>query len=680
MGGAVFVVRGGTLTITGDFIVNGGSVAGGGGGDGATAGSAFGSGIFLQGNGTLTVNPGAGVTQTISDAIADQTGSGGAGFFVSGGPNCPVGGGCLGYPGAGSWNLTKTGTGTLTLSGTNTYTGATTVDAGTLSVNGSIASSVLTTVNAGGTLGGTGTVGNTAIVGGTLAPGNSIGIIDVSGNLSLDGSSTYAVEVSPIDADRTNVSGTATLAGNVAAAFASGSYMVRNYTILSATGGLGGTTFGSLSTTSLPAGFTAVLDYQGNDVMLELAAALGTGGGLGGNQQNVSTAINNFFNAGGALPPGFVTLYGLTGSALANALSQASGEAGAASIQVSFNAMNGFMNAMLDPFNAGHFGNGGGAMGFAEEGRALGYTGGGARDKASEAYAAVTPRDRAPVDSVSRWNVWATGYGGSSRVDGNAATGSHDTNNQTFGTAVGADYRASSDTVVGFALGAAGFNFDLASGLGHGSATLFQAGVHGRHRMGNVYFAGALGYSWQDMETKRTVTIAGTDRLEADFHAQTFSARGETGYRFATPWLGATPYGAVQVTSFFLPSYGERATSGSAQFALSYSSETTTNVRTELGARFDKTFMVTDGLFRLLGRLAWVHDSNTDRAASAAFQTLPGAVFSVSAAEPAADAALLSIGAEMNWRNGISLAANLDGEFSSTTQSYAGKTTLRYVW
>ena len=44
----------------------------------------------------------------------------------------------------GSGSLTKTGSGTLTLSGINTYTGATTVDAGTLVVNGSIASSSIT--------------------------------------------------------------------------------------------------------------------------------------------------------------------------------------------------------------------------------------------------------------------------------------------------------------------------------------------------------------------------------------------------------------------------------------------------------------------------------------------------------------------------------------------------------
>ena len=65
---------------------------------------------------------------------------------------------------------------------------------------------------------------------------------------------------------------------------------------------------------------------------------------------------------------------------------------------------------------------------------------------------------------------------------------------------------------------------------------------------------------------------------------------------------------------------------------------------------------------------------------NAAFQTLPGAAFTVGGAEPAADPALVSAGAEMRWANGFSLAANFEGEFSDTTQSYAGKGALRYVW
>ena len=51
------------------------------------------------------------------------------------------------------------------------------------------------------------------------------------------------VQVNPSTASSTNVTagGTATLAGTVQAVFASGSYVTRTYTILSAAGGRSGT-------------------------------------------------------------------------------------------------------------------------------------------------------------------------------------------------------------------------------------------------------------------------------------------------------------------------------------------------------------------------------------------------------------------------------------------------------
>ena len=134
------------------------------------------------------------------------------------------------------------------------------------------------------------------------------------------------------------------------------------------------------------------------------------------------------------------------------------------------------------------------------------------------------------------------------------------------------------------------------------------------------------------------------------------------------------------MTSFHQLSYAGNATSGSNQYALSYASQTTTNWRTELGARFDKSFLLAEGLFTLRGRLAWAHDSNTNRVASAVFQALPGAAFTVSGAEPGADSALMSAGAELRWTSGLSLSADFESEFSATTQSYAGKARLSYAW
>ena len=87
-----------------------------------------------------------------------------------------------------------------------------------------------------------------------------------------------------------------------------------------------------------------------------------------------------------------------------------------------------------------------------------------------------------------------------------------------------------------------------------------------------------------------------------------------------------------------------------------------------------------DGIFTLRGRFAWAHDFNPDRAASATFQTLPGASFVVNGAAPARDAALTTASAEVRWLNGFSLAGTFEGEFSNVTRSYAGKGVARYTW
>jgi autotransporter-associated beta strand protein len=613
-----------------------------------SAGSIDGGGTFSLGNLQLTVG-GNNQSTNVTGVIADGGSHSGTGA-----------------------SLVKVGTGTMILSDVNTYTGATSVNAGTLSVNGSIVSSSGVTVNAGGTLAGTGIVPNTSIVGGTFAPGSGTPgtSTTVTGTLGFDAASTYAVNVSPSTASSANVSSTATL-GNatVNAIFAAGSYISKQYTILTA--GSIGSTFGTLTNTNLPANFTDTLSYDATHAYLNLTLSFQTpaSGGLNGNQNNVANALTNFFNTTGGIPTAFTSLN-------ANGLSQASGQPGASTAQAGFGATGQFVNAIFDGAFDDNSGQGG-ATGFAEE-NSYATTPKTSRDAAT-AYAAVTPRDRMPAFE-GRWNIWASAYGGNSRVSGDATAGTSTTTSRVFGTVVGTSYRVSPDTQLGFAMGGSGSSFGLDGGLGGGKADIFNAAVYAKHNWGAAYVAGALTYSWQDTTTDRTVTVAGADTLHAAFKAQAFAARLEGGWRYATPAVGITPYAALQSTTFYLPGYGETATSGSNQFALSYAAHSVTATRDELGTRFDKAILVRDGVFTLKAKTAWAHDWNTDRAATATFQTLPGATFTVNGAQPSADAALVSLGAERSWHNGWAIAANVDGEFSRTTTGYSGKGSLRYAW
>ncbi len=645
-----------TGTVNGASSVSGGAV---------TNSGAFQSTLAVSG-GAFANNAGGTITGTTTNTGGIVTNAGGTfgavtnttGFFQNN----------SGTAGAVSNAATATNGGTIA-SLTNT--------AGTFGNTGTITG--LATVS-GGTLSGTGSVQSLAVNGGTFAPGNGTpgSSMNITTSLSFQSAAIFMVQVNPTTSSFANVTGNATLGGaTVNANFAAGSYVSKQYTIVQATGTVSGMFNPTVANTNLPSGFYTTLSYDAHDAFLNLNFAIP--GGQNANQQNVSNALTNFFNRTGSIP----LVFGLL---TPSGLSQISGETATGSQQTTFNAMNQFMGVMTDPFIAGRgapVSAGGAPNAYASEGGASAYTADGRKrtDAARDAYAMFTKAPLAKSDDP-RWSVWAAGFGGSQSTDGNTALGSNNTTSSIAGTAVGADYRFSPFTIAGFALAGGGTSFSVANG-GSGRSDLFQAGAFIRHDAGAAYITGALAYGWQDITTNRTVTVAGTDMLHAEFNANAFSGRVESGYRFVAPWVGGigiTPYAAAQFTTFDLPAYAESALAGTSTFALAYGAKSVTDPRSELGFRIDKSFAMPDGVLTLRGRLAWAHDYDNDRSIGATFQTLPGASFVVNGAAQASDSVLTTASIERKWTNNWSIAATFEGEFSDVTSSYAGKGVVRYQW
>jgi hypothetical protein len=381
---------------------------------GMTAGSIAGAGSYILGSKSLTVGSNN-LSTTVSGVISGVGGS-----------------------------LTKVGSGALTLTGLNTYTGATNVNAGMLEVDGSIATSSLTTVNAGGTLSGVGTIGTTSVAGGVLAPGNAANPftpLTVQGNLSFTAASTYMIPVSPANAGRTNVSGSTTLGGaTVNVAFAPGSYVTKQYTILTSTLGVNGTFNPTVVSNSTTVG--ATLSYDANDVFLNVKLNFLVPGGLNINQQNVANALTNFFNSTGGIPAVFAQLSpaGLT---------QASGELATASQQTTFDAMGMFLSLLTDPFGGNPTSSSVGATPYADA-DTLSYAAAGKARNAGERDAYATMYTKAPPVTAYDpcWSVWAAGFGGAETTSGNAALGSNNMGSRIYGTAVGAEYLISPTTLL----------------------------------------------------------------------------------------------------------------------------------------------------------------------------------------------------------------------------------------
>jgi autotransporter-associated beta strand protein len=621
-----------------------------------SVGSIAGAGTVYLGANQLTIGSNN-LTTDVSGVISD----------------CGPSGTACASPTAGG-SLVKVGAGTLTLSGDNIYTGSTTVDAGTLEVDGSIVTSSLTTVNNSGTLAGTGTVSATQInAGGTFAPGSGTpgSSLTVAGNLAFQSGALYVIYLNPTTSSFATVNGAASLAGMVNANFAAGSYAAKQYTILKTTGGLGGTTFSGLTIAGLP-NFDASLSYSADDVFLNLTAGLGAGTSLNQNQQNVANAINAYFNNVGTLPTQFSNLFNLTGAPLANALTQLDGEDATGTQTGAFTLMNEFLELMAG--NAGGVGAGGnGGLGFAP-------------DQQTE----LPPDIALAYDSIlkappkrsfdNRWSVWGSGFGGSSSFEGNAAVGSNNVTTTTYGSAAGMEYRPDPNTRLGFALAGAGLNWGLAQGLGTGRSDAFLAGVYGKRYFGPAYISGALAFGNNWFTTNRTAL---GDQLTASFTGQSYAIRGEAGYRYAEPMrsavIGITPYVALQTQWFRTPAYSETDLTGGG-FGLSYNANTANDTRSELGARFDDFTTWSNKPLVLRASLAWAHDWTSGSGLNAAFQALPGSAFTVNGSAVPPDSALTTASAQYYFTPDLSFIAKFDGEFAPTAQTYAGSGTLKYTF
>jgi uncharacterized protein with beta-barrel porin domain len=526
----------------------------------------------------------------------------------------------------------------------------------------------VTTVN-GGTLTGNGTTANLTVGnGGTFAPGTpgTPGTaMTVAGNLAFQSGALYAVQLNSA-ASLARVSGTAALAGTVQANFAPAGYVPKQYTILTAAGGLGGTTFAGLANSNLPPGLVDSLSYDASDVYLNLTPGFTQITARNGNQQAVANALTSFFNRNGGIPAQFVFVS-------QGGLTQLDGEAATGAEGGAFAITTQFLNLMLDPFVDGRSGPGG------SDGQEPGL--------APNAQAALPPdialghagvlKAPPPARFAPRWTAWGGAFGGRDAISGDPVAGSSNVVTQAFGVAGGMDYQVSADTVLGFALAGGGTSWGLSGGLGGGRSDAFQAGGYGITHAGPAYLAGAVSFTNHWLSTNRTAL---GDQLTGRFQGQGYGARLEGGYRFAVlPRLGVTHYAAVQGQQFATPSFGETDVSGGG-FGLNYASMRATDVRSELGLRLDDSTTLAGMPLILRGRVAFAHDTVRNPALGATFEALPGASFIVTGAPIPKNSALTSAGAQLFMTKQWSLLGKFDGEFAKGARSYAGSETLRYAW
>jgi outer membrane autotransporter protein len=631
---AVFQGTAGTVTVT-DTIVLGGMIFHTDGYQIISDG-AIDSILQLVGSPTITTDPN--VTATINAAL---TGAGG---------------------------ITKEGTGTLVLNGTNTYFGNTTIDAGSLIVDGSIASAQ-TFVNAGGLLGGTGIISDDLTNSGIVSPGNSpglLGTLTVNGNYTQTTGGTLQIEIAgtaPGQFDVLSVGGHASLAGTLKLV-SLGNFKLQvgeTVTFLTAQGGVSGT----FSTIQNPFVSNTLVEAEinvlANSVQLEGTQGsfveFATSSGLTPNQIAVANAVNSALG-----DPRAATLIAfLDSEPLANLphdfdLIAPEELPSMFNIGVSLaNIQSVNLERRMEDIRAGSTGFS--ARGFSIDSRVPDFSPGLAGPTGPEGKSGPPVMQPRPEN---RWGVFVTGLGEFTSVDDTSIVPGFDFS--TGGLTFGVDYRVSPNFAIGLTGGYAHTNANL---VNNGSLDV-NGGTIGAYATGfgsGFYVNGAAFGVFNGYDSHRTALL-GT--ASGDTDGQDFNALVAAGYDWKHGGLTISPLASFQYTYVGLDGFTEHGSLA----PLTFSDQNANSSRTALGAKASYDWHVGHVVVKPELRAAWQHEfGDTDYSIVSRFASGAGSTFTVNGPAIGRDSLLIGAGAAVLLNDRVSVYAYYDGELARTNYS-----------
>lgn len=550
---------------------------------------------------------------------------------------------------SGGGDFVKTAAGALDLTGNSAgFTGATTVEAGTLLANGTLGGTL--DVLGGARLMGAGTVGTTTIAsGGTVAPGNSIGTLNIAGDITFDAGSTYEVEADPASAasDLIHATGQAILnGGSVLHVGLAGDYQPLSvYTIVTADAGVTGT-FGSISSSF--AFLAPTLTYDVDNVFLELI------------RNNVSFCDAAATNNQCATGQGVESLG--AGSALYDAIVTLPDEAAA---RAAFDQLSGEIHAsakgmLLDDSRF--------VRDAATARIRAAFAGTAAPSTPVMSYGADGPV-LAAADS-QRFAVWGQAFGawGSFDGDGNAAQFDH----SGGGFLAGGDAAVGENWRLGLLAGYSHSSFDVDDRSSSGDSDSIHLGLYGGSQWGNLGFRAGAAYSWHDIETARTVSFEGfADQLTANYDAGTAQVFGELGYKLETGSAVFEPFVNLAYVNLSTDAFTEEG--GLA--ALSSAKTSTDATFTTLGVRAATGFMLGGMQAEARGMLGWRHAFG-DTIPESTFAFAGGTPFSIAGTPIAKDALAVEAGLDLDLAPNATFGISYSGQISGDASDHAAKASL----
>ncbi|OJW71811.1 MAG: hypothetical protein BGO57_14735 [Sphingomonadales bacterium 63-6] len=522
--------------------------------------------------------------------------------------------------------MRQTGSGMTQLTGDSShFAGTTYVESGVLSVNGKLGGTV--DVGSGARLQGNGDIGN-VIVRGTMAPGNSIGTINVGGDLSFESGSVYQVEANAAgEADLIRVAGTAMINGGAVEVLAAdGEYSPQtSYTILTADGGVTGT-FNPDVNTDL-AFLDGALSYDASNVYLTLTRNNLTFDGIGTTPNQIAVgAGTESLKYGNAV---FNAVLGLNADQARDAFDQLAGE-----IHASARA------------------------GLLEDTQYL--------------RSAVWDRLRS---AEGKHGGWVRAYGAWAELDGDGNAAGLDSSG--VGTVIGSDAALGEHARAGLTLGYAKTDYDVDARRSSASVDTLQIGAYAGGEWGPVQLRTGIAYAWSSVETSRSIVLPNfEDSAQADYDSNSLQVFGELAYRLDLGQSHIEPFANIAYVHVTGDAFVEKG--GEAALAVDMDASNVTF--TTLGMRGDAHFNLGKTTASLRGGIGWRHGFGDIKAMTSMTYVSGGDSFATSGIGVAGDAVTLEAGLDVALGKSAGLGLFYGGQLggSQTRHSVGARLSLEF--
>ncbi|HHL19051.1 MAG TPA: autotransporter outer membrane beta-barrel domain-containing protein [Thiothrix sp.] len=232
------------------------------------------------------------------------------------------------------------------------------------------------------------------------------------------------------------------------------------------------------------------------------------------------------------------------------------------------------------------------------------------------------------------------------------------------GIIIGADYRPTSDTVVGVALGYNRFDSDFESNSagsvlgGSLEADSTNLSIYGSKYMGDIYVDGVLGFGKSDYDLDRVIRYPGVDRVaKGSTDGKQFAASIGVGMNKQQGTITYGPYGRVHYQDIDIDGYAE---SGALGMNMTVNDQQIKSTKSVMGIHASKSTSQSFGVLSPHINAEWHHEFEDDaRQISSYFTVDPNqTVFISSTDRPDRDYFTLDGGVSVVHTNGIQSFVN----------------------